>query len=315
MAKKESGAAAKPSGGDGAKDFALDEQHAESMRAAMDDTVGDGLTGFWARMGTQMGFDPESVVITKSEDTGPVSFRAVPVEPAAGDDAAPVVAAEGEAGGQGDDDELEDYEAQNKIAQDRMIDASVDMPLDGGVLAGDLTEAIIEIIKRMRKPFDQHTQFEKRDLVETIKICAANLVQGAVDAVASEGRTTITAYVESIAVGEKTKISLKMGAMGDDAAADAIGDLYRLLKKQVQIVTSDATHHMGKRREHIPEDQEPLPFDAGTDPKAEPPAGGEAAATGEGGEAAEAEENEVEEVEEQQPSDVDGDAPESQTEA
>lgn len=250
---------------DGRVRFQLDDDQAAALREALaDDTgVGDPVADFWKDAGTALGFDPETLVLIDLTDDGPVIVKAIPTTAASA--AGNMVAAEAPVE-PADDAELGvDEEARTNAGLELMEDAALGMDLESSTLVGDLTTGLLEIVKNVQKPWTAHSQHEKRDLVAKIEHIAKIVARQAVDVVAADERVTVKAVLEKIAIGDKTMITLKLGAMPEDEMADAIQSLFHAQKKSVLIVTADADRHMSKRREIVPPDEEELPFDAGSD--------------------------------------------------
>jgi DNA segregation ATPase FtsK/SpoIIIE-like protein len=253
---------------DGRVRFQLDDDQAAALREALaDDTgVGDPVADFWKDAGTALGFDPETLVLIDLTDEGPVVVKAVPTAAAS---AAGNMEPNGEAAqAYLDVDRGEhslDEEARTNAGLELMEEAALGMDIESATLVGDLTTGLLEIVKNVQKPWTAHSQHEKRDLVAKIEHIAKIVARQAVDVVAADDRVTVKAILEKIAIGDKTMITLKLGAMPEDDMADAIQSLFHAQKKSVLIVTADADRHMGKRREIVPPDEEEFPFDAGSD--------------------------------------------------
>ena len=287
MAREPRGGKAPAPAPAGRQEFELDEQRAESLRAAID---ADGDVEFWQRMGAELNFEPTSIVITSLPDTGPVKFTALP--PGAADDATAGKASEPAPPRDESEDSDED---QDDLTANRglelMEEAAEGLDLDSSTLVGDLTAGIWNIVQNLQKPVSAHSQFEKRELHDKIEHIAKIVARQAVDVVAADDRITVKAMLDKITIADKVTINLTLGAMSEDDKAEAISQLFHAQKKPVLIVTADADRHMGKRREIIPPDEEELPFDAGMagdKPQPQPGPEGDAdlAEAGEGGEAA-----------------------------
>lgn len=268
-------------------EFELDEQKAESLRAAID---ADGDVEFWQRMGAELGFEPTSIVITSLPDTGPVKFTALP--PGADDDATAGKPAEPRAEAPADDDDdAEEGDLTANRGLELMEEAADGLDLESSTLVGDLTAGIWNIVQNLQKPVSAHSQFEKRELHDKIEHIAKIVARQAVDVVAADDRITVKAMLDKITIADKVTINLTLGAMSEDDKAEAISQLFHAQKKPVLIVTADADRHMGKRREIIPPDEEELPFDAGMSgdkpqPQPGPEGDGDLAESGDASEAA-----------------------------
>jgi len=241
--------------------FTLDDSQATALRLsiAADNGEGDPVADFWAATGKEMQFDPETLVLIDMAEEGPVVFSAISTAEDA--PAGEII----EPSGDEDEHEQPDPEEQLNAGLQQMEDAAFDMALQSSTLVGDLTAGLWEIVSRLQKPVSAHSQFEKRDLHAKLEHIAKITARQAVDVVAADDRITVKAVLEKIAIGDKTMITLKLGAMPEDEMADAIQSLFHAQKKSVLIVTADADRHMGKRREIVPPDEEELPFDAGRD--------------------------------------------------
>lgn len=271
MAKGPRGKAPAPAE-EGRKEYQLDDAASDELRAAIenddgDPDKGDPVAKFWTGAGVAMGFDPESLVLVEMPESGPVRFTAKPVgDAAAGGEPQPDLPQEAAPlGGEGID-----AEAETNAGLERMEAAAESMELESATLVGDLTLGLVEVIKNLQKPWSAHSQHEKRDLVAKIEHIAKITARQAVDVVAAEGRITVKAIIEKIAIGDKVMITAKLAGMPEDEMSDAITQLYHCQKKSVLIVTADADQHMGKRREAVEPDEIELPFAADDPPP--PPA-------------------------------------------
>lgn len=252
---------------DGRQTFALKDQDLTDFRAAMaDDDAADHdeasspVVKFWKRMAAAHGFDPETLVMTAIPDDGPIEFTAIATTPGVNQPAATTAEPD-------DDDDDQDAEAAQSRGHQLMEQAAADMDLASETLVGDLTAGILNIVQNMQKPWSAHSQFEKRDTIQRIEHIAKIVARKAVDVVAADDRITVKAILDKITIGDKVQMNLTLGAMSDDEKAEAVAQLFHAQKKSVLIVTADADRHMGRRRELVEDDEEELPFDAGTDPK------------------------------------------------
>jgi hypothetical protein len=158
-----------------------------------------------------------------------------------------------------------DPEAAQEAALRRMHDVIDEMDLQAGTLVGDLTIGLADVVKRIQKPWDAHSQAEKRDLASALGHLARDVVKRTVDIVAQGEKITVAATVEKIAVSDKVVATLKLASMSELDMGDAIHNLYASQKKRVLIVLADHDAHMGSRREAVEPDEEQLPFEADTE--------------------------------------------------
>jgi hypothetical protein len=262
---------------DGRTNFTLKDQDLADFRQAMADDD-ESLSGdenpvsrFWRRMAAAHGFDVNTLLLVALPDDGPIEFNAIATTPGVNPEPNPatdqtVIPS---------DEELDgiDNEARQSRGLQLMQHEASSMDLASATLVGDLSSGILKIAQSMQKPWSQHSQFEKRDLVTKIEEISQLVARKAVDVVAADDRVTVKAILDKINIGDKITINLTLGAMSDDQKADAVAQLFHAQKKSVLIVTADSDRHMGRRRTLVEEDEVELPFDAGSDPKpaAQPP--------------------------------------------
>lgn len=246
---------------DGTREFTLDDETAQDLRDGPDDSTFDA-TLFWAEVGAEMGFVPTTVLPFDPPAEGPITFRAIPALEK--NDDAGIIA--GEAAGIND-------ESDTDHALDNMENRAETFQLDSGTMAGDVAAGMLDIIKGMQKPFDQHSQIQKRELAARLDTIANMIVTRAVEIAAADGREVVNAYVDKIAIADKVMITLKLAPLPELEMEDAVAQVYRQNKKKVMIVTADVNNHMSKRRALVEDDQVEMPFDAGTDAGGEPAPG------------------------------------------
>ncbi len=238
---------------DGRREFELTEADSDELRLIMDDL--DAVAAFWKETANESGFDAATLSLIDLTDEGPVRFSAVAFDPQ------PTEAADETFG----EDDRPDAEAATNRGLQLMEQAVEEMSLESPTLVNDLTVGLLEVVKNVQKPWSAHSQHEKRDLVAKIQHIATIVARQAVDVVAADDRVTVKAMLDKITIGDKVTINLTLGAMSDDAKANAVSQLFHAQKKSVLIVTADADRHMSKRREIMEPDEEELPFDAGSD--------------------------------------------------
>lgn len=264
-----------------AKHFTLEGEGAEELRDIIAESQNDDTTypkgespleQFWERTGRKLEFDHKTVSLTSLPDEGDIPFTAITTklsdlaaamaEPTPEPAAAPKAEA---ADAPNPFDEHPDAEEQLSAGLAQMEEAAIDIDAAAGTLVGDISGGLLEIVKRMQKPWDAHSQHEKRDLVAQLEHIATIVARKAVDVIASNGKTSVKAILEKIAISDKTMITLKLGSMSPEEQDSAISALFHSQKKNVMIITADVDQFMGKRREHVEPDEEELPFDAGSD--------------------------------------------------
>lgn len=252
------------------QNFTLDDIDAKALRVAIAADNGDAesdVEPLWASLAAKLGFKVDTLVLISLPDEGPIEFSAEPSE------AGPAIAAgesDPEVKADAEEFKYRDDEAESNAGLDKMEETSIHSSLASATLVGDIALALLEIIKHVQKPWNAHTQPQKRDLATRVTDIAQTISRRAVDIVAADERVTVKATLEKINITDKVQITLTLGAMSDDDKAEAISQLFHAQKKSVMIVTADSDRHNGRRRELVEPDEEELPFDAGNDkPKTE----------------------------------------------
>lgn len=233
------------------RDFVLDAHRIVILRDSREadtalreeDEPAEQEEAFWRAAGDAMGFNPVTVEPADDIfDTG--RFSAWPTE------AAPPTfnPATNEA----------DHEAQlrrwEEVADQAMIGA------EG--LGRTLISTMLEILHHRHKPWGAMTQAEKRDVHTAIEYAVNAVVRKAVLVVAADGRPGIRAKLESYADKSGTiKVTLSIASADDDAVLA----LHRASGKEALIITAAADNYLSGKPDHIPDDQDDLPFVAGSD--------------------------------------------------
>lgn len=263
-----------PAAEDTRQTFKLNRADSASFRAALTSGEPDRLDRFWDGLADQMAFVRESIVTGEIPDKGLIEFRATPI-------AAKV---EAELAEEPEDEPAPspDSEAQMAGSEQRAIEA-IDQFLAGAeaaTLAGDTVAGILNAFQAIHKPWDQHSQLEKRQRVAQLESLTTQLLRGLVAVLAGEGRVSVKAMVDKITIGDKVAISLKLAAAPHEEQGEAIAQLFDWKDSAVLIVSADANGFLGRRAELVPPDEIELPFDEG-DPPAEAEADADESEAGE----------------------------------
>lgn len=122
-------------------------------------------------------------------------------------------------------------------------------------LTGDIRDAMLDRIKALKKPWAQMSEADQRDLVHGLNSAAFELVRGAVEIIAQDGRTVIRASLESATVkdGIDAKIHLAKSDPMRHELLDAVGSLVL-----IAIASTDPYRGERKPAETDP-DEPPLP--------------------------------------------------------
>lgn len=211
---------------------------------------------FWGEISAQLGIDRSSI---GEVDDQPGVFFAIPIAPGERD--------------QGEDDGsvIHGEEFDRRIEDMFAIADGVEINLS--TLSGDIAAGMIEVLKHRPKPWGAMSQDERRNIAAACDFVAKLLARKAVQAIAAEGRASIKAKLEKQSTNKEGEITLTLKiAMPDDPTVLAV---HHSLDREVLIVVADAESYMGQRKPLVPPDQDPLPFEAGTDvrePEPEHPA-------------------------------------------
>jgi hypothetical protein len=133
-------------------------------------------------------------------------------------------------------------------------------------LVFDLRDGIIEFLKRMPKPWGITPFDQQQDIAAAAEHVAKEMVRRAVEAMASDGRTSIRALLESYTEKDGIKVTLKVKTFSEDEALAAVIGLHKAQGKHVLITVASADDYAEDRRDPptMP-DQPGLGFEAGTD--------------------------------------------------
>lgn len=90
---------------------------------------------------------------------------------------------------------------------------------------GDLMSIVIDQVKAIHKPWEELSEDEQGAFIESIKLRCKTIARKAINIIASQGMTTVTADVDSVTFKEGIKVVLKIGAHveGRHDVADAEG--------------------------------------------------------------------------------------------
>jgi hypothetical protein len=258
MVRKKGGEAAPQD--DGRKSFELDEHQAESLRSAVETPTTDGQADpvevFWARMGEELGFDPETLILPEVPDDGPVSFTAIPS----------LVSAVAQLGDAVDEHEaLEEREEPLMPAIARLEAIASETIPEGRALVRFAAGFMLDQIKHAPR-WDDLLEAQQRDLGATVQQNAVDLVGKIVEAVRANGAEAIPALLESYSEKDGIKAVLKIKPEDDEQSLAAIIGLHRAQGKRVLIMVASAQdfdHDPGEIE--IMPDEPGLGFDAGSD--------------------------------------------------
>lgn len=245
----------------GRRDFSLDEQKSESFRAAQEDTADSAMEMFWRRMGGDLGFRPESVILKTTPESGSITFTAIPSE-----EAEQREELQGAIAGLGDAIEARD-EAEGELmpAISRLSTIAEESLPEGRALVRFATTFMLDQIKHSPRWSDL-LEAGQRDLAATIQTNAEDLVTKIIEAVRANGAQPIRALLESYSEKDGIKASLKIKPIDDEEALQAIIGLHRAQGKHVLVTVASAQDFDQSPAEIPIEPDEPgLGFDAGDD--------------------------------------------------
>ncbi len=84
-----------------------------------------------------------------------------------------------------------------------------DAPLALKTLRGDIRDALVEVFRKMTKPFDQCSEFEKRDIAGLLNNVALDVINQGATILTSQNRPHVMCSVKSINVADGLKITLE----------------------------------------------------------------------------------------------------------
>jgi hypothetical protein len=128
-------------------------------------------------------------------------------------------------------------------------------------LSGDLRDAILTSIKRLKKPWDKMSELEQRDLIYSTSHAAEMLVRKAVALIAAEGRPTVSGQIETAKMGKglELKVVASRMAEGRHELLDAQGS-------EILLIVPGVEQFLGQRKPAKATPDEPeLPINGVTD--------------------------------------------------
>lgn len=126
-------------------------------------------------------------------------------------------------------------------------------------MTGDLRDAILQIVKTQKKPWQQLSEQEQTLVVNNVQERVGYMVTKVVDIISADGRKTIIAKLDSITVkdGFKAVLSLSKDSELAHDLVDSQGSL-------VALVVADREAYTGEKEPaKIDKDQKELPADDG----------------------------------------------------
>lgn len=126
----------------------------------------------------------------------------------------------------------------------------------------DLLAAVVDEIKALPDVWQKLNQEKQDDVIERLERRVKAVTKQAVELLASEGRTTLVARIESIAIKDGTKATLVISGANPPSARQ---ELFQSVRKDCLVVLACAEDHThGTEGVRGEPDQNPLPgMDAG----------------------------------------------------
>jgi hypothetical protein len=119
-------------------------------------------------------------------------------------------------------------------------------------MTGDIRECILDVLKHgIQKPWQQLSEFEQRDVVAKAEAAARDAANKAVDIIVADGRPTIIAALESVAVKDGIKAIVKL-SKDDELRHDLMDSQGKTI---LLIVTDKASYHGEREPSKIDKDQ------------------------------------------------------------
>lgn len=166
----------------------------------------------------------------------------------------------------GGETELVDEGEQPQPLIERLESAADAVEFDGDTLVFDARDAVLEFVKRMPKPWGITPFDQQQDIAAAAEQFGKDLVRKIVEAIASDGRTSIRALLVKYDEGDDIKVTLKVKPFDEAESEAAIVGLHRARGKHVLITVASADDYAGERRDpDLQPDAPELSFDAGND--------------------------------------------------
>lgn len=162
------------------------------------------------------------------------------------------------------DDEQRPFVAAALVKHDELVDQLHIEPDSGMVFV--IRDFMLDLYKTRPELWHKMKEGEQHDLAASLEQVSKELVRQVVEAIASDGRTSIRALLESYAEKDGIKVTLKVKTLNEDEALAAVIGLHRAQGKHVMITVASADDYAADR--HDPEtlpDAPGLNFEAGSD--------------------------------------------------
>jgi hypothetical protein len=167
-----------------------------------------------------------------------------------------------------DDEDEEQDEHEGQRVSDSLEFVAAEAPLDAKSLVADLRDAVLEVVKRLDKPWGLVPFDQQRDIAAGVEHTCTELVRRAVETIAADParkpiRCLLVGYADK---GDDIKVDLKVKAMGEEETSDAVLALHRAKGKHVMVTVASADdYRQVERGPELMADQPALGFEAGSD--------------------------------------------------
>lgn len=142
-----------------------------------------------------------------------------------------------------------DAEGAHMTAIDRMEAIADDLTINPDEMVFDVRDFLLDTIKARPKPWSATSQQEQRDVAAACEHAAREVVRKIVEAVASNGVSSIRVLLTKVNMGSDIVITGKVKTMGEIEEDAAVLALHRAIGKHVMLTRASADDYAAGARE------------------------------------------------------------------
>lgn len=163
-------------------------------------------------------------------------------------------------------------EPEPETVVDRIERSASEFQIETKSLVVDVRDFMLEIVKRLDKPWGLTPNDQQRDIAAAVEQTATDLVRKVVEAVradssASPIRCLLVGYSDK---GDDIKVDLKVKTLDADETTRAVVALHKAKGKHVLVTVASVDDYRGETRDPVLDPDEPaLDFEAGPTPPAD----------------------------------------------
>jgi hypothetical protein len=159
-------------------------------------------------------------------------------------------------------------EGAHATAIDRMEAMATDAILSDKALVYDARDFLLDQIKSRPKPWSGTSNAEQRDVAAACEHAGRELIRKIVEAIAARGQQDpVRVLLTKVTIGDDIVIAGKVKTNEESEENRAVDVLHKARGKHVMLTVASVSDFEGENREAATDpDQNPLEFEAGSDP-------------------------------------------------